>query len=471
MKEIKISDLRKIEKEYLSDKACAVARHALSNTDISVVALTKDLDSEKDFQFDIDLKTMPVTDQKASGRCWIFAACNFMREIIGKKIGVKNFELSQSYIAFYDKLEKLNFTLNALIETINEDYDDRTVQYLVSNGIGDGGQWDMIVNIVKKYGICPKNVYGETATSSGTRMLNLLLNTELRKFASEAREVKAKKGMKAVEELKESYVKRFYKALISCYGVPPTKFDFKYVDSKDKFKVEKGFTPNEFFEKYIGSKLDDYVSIIDAPTKSKPYGKSYTVKYLGNVEGGKIVKHLNLPMERMKELIISQLKDGEVVWYGSDVAFYRDNITGSWDDEMFDFKYREDIDKANGYLFSTKLIDELKSCQIESIAISLDGPERVHDKYRQSGSFQRAMQAIDTLTENDIPVSVISTLHSENVLHLEEMFEILKPKGIFAWQLQACSPMGNAANGGIDVAFDPNKAIWKSDNLCRKSHP
>ena len=344
MKEIKISDLRKIEKEYLSDKACAVARHALSNTDISVVALTKDLDSEKDFQFDIDLKTMPVTDQKASGRCWIFAACNFMREIIGKKIGVKNFELSQSYIAFYDKLEKLNFTLNALIETINEDYDDRTVQYLVSNGIGDGGQWDMIVNIVKKYGICPKNVYGETATSSGTRMLNLLLNTELRKFASEAREVKAKKGMKAVEELKESYVKRFYKALISCYGVPPTKFDFKYVDSKDKFKVEKGFTPNEFFEKYIGSKLDDYVSIIDAPTKSKPYGKSYTVKYLGNVEGGKIVKHLNLPMERMKELIISQLKDGEVVWYGSDVAFYRDNITGSWDDEMFDFKSLLDLD-------------------------------------------------------------------------------------------------------------------------------
>lgn len=344
MKEIKISDLRKIEKEYLSDKACAVARHALSNTDISLVALTKDLDSEKDFQFDIDLKTMSVTDQKASGRCWIFAACNFMRESIAKKINVKKFELSQSYLAFYDKLEKLNFTMNALIETIDKDYDDRTVQYLVSTGIGDGGQWDMIINLVKKYGICPKNVYGETATSSATRMLNLLLNTELRKFASEAREVMAKKGMKAVEELKGSYIKRFYKALISCYGVPPTKFDFKYVDDKDKFKVIKDMTPNEFYEKYVGDKLDDYVSVINAPTKTKPFGKSYTVKYLGNVEGGKIVKHINLPMERMKELIISQLKDGEVVWFGSDVGFYRENLSGSWDDEMFDFKSLLDLD-------------------------------------------------------------------------------------------------------------------------------
>lgn len=125
---------------------------------------------------------------------------------------------------------------------------------------------------------------------------------------------------------------------------------------------------------------------------------------------------------------------------------------------------------TNGYLFSTKLIDELKSCQIESIAISLDGPERVHDKYRQRGSFQRAMQAIDTLTENDIPVSVISTLHSENVLHLEEMFEILKPKGIFAWQLQACSPMGNASKGGLSTTIDFGKVITFVENHIHNPH-
>lgn len=344
MKDITLEKLQEIETEYLKDKSCTLARHALTQSDLAVVAASKDIVCDMDFQFDIDIQTMPVSNQKSSGRCWIFAACNFMRESIGKKLMVKEFKLSQSYLAFYDKLEKLNYTLNALIETLDKDYDDRTVQFLVQNGIGDGGQWDMIVNIIKKYGICPKNVYVETFTSSNTRTLNSLLNTELRKFASEARALKAKEGIDAVEELKDSYIKRFYKALISCYGVPPKTFDLKYKDDNGKLKVVKGFTPQEFFKKYVGNKLDEYVSVINAPTKSKPFGKSFTVKYLGNVSDGKIVKHLNLPMERVKELIISQLKDGEIVWYGSDVSFYGDRMRGVWDDGEFDFKSLVDLD-------------------------------------------------------------------------------------------------------------------------------
>ena len=344
MKEVKLETLQEIEKEYLSEKCSSIARHALSNSDIAVVAASKDTVRDMDFNFDINIKTMAVNNQKASGRCWIFAACNGMREMIGKKIGVGSFKLSQSYIAFYDKLEKLNYTLNALIETIDSDYDDRTVQFLVQNGIGDGGQWDMLVNVVKKYGICPKNAFVETYTSNNTRILNSLLNAEVRRFASEARHVKALKGMDAVEELKDSYMKRFYKALISCYGVPPKTFDLKYTDDKGQFQCVKGFTPKSFFEKYVGSKIDEYVSCINAPTKTKPFNKSYTVKYLGNVEGGKIVKHLNLPMERLKELIINQLKDGEIVWFGSDVSSYGDRLRGVWDDNEFDYKSLLDLD-------------------------------------------------------------------------------------------------------------------------------
>lgn len=344
MKEIKTQFLEKIEKEYLADKSCTLARHALTGTDLAVVASSKDDVKDMDFKFDINIKTMPVNNQKSSGRCWIFAACNFMREFIGKKLGAKEFKLSQSYIAFYDKLEKLNYTLNALVETIHEDYDDRTVQFLVQNGIGDGGQWDMIVNVVKKYGICPKNAFVETFTSSNTRTLNSLLNTELRKFASEARATLARHDMEAVEELKESYLKRFYKALISCYGVPPKQFDVKYEDNNGKLKVLRGYTPKTFYKEFVGDKLDQYVSVINAPTKSKPFGKSYTVKYLGNVEGGKIVKHLNLPMERVKELIVSQLKDNEIVWYGSDVSFYGDRMRGVWDDQEFDYETLVNLD-------------------------------------------------------------------------------------------------------------------------------
>ena len=344
MKEIKLETLEKIEKEYLSDNSNSIARHALTNTGIEVLAASKDNVKDMDFNFDINIKTMAVNNQKASGRCWIFAACNVMREIIAKKLNAPNFKLSQSYIAFYDKLEKLNYTLNALIETIDEDYDDRTVQFLVQSGVGDGGQWDMLVNVVKKYGICPKNAYVETFVSNNTRTLNSLLNAELRRFASESRIVKAEKGMKAVEELKDSYIKRFYKALISCYGVPPKKFTLKYIDKNDKYVHEDEFTPNSFYEKYVGKEMDDYVSCINAPTKTKPFNKSYTVKYLGNVSDGKIVKHLNLPMERLKELIIAQLKDGQIVWFGSDVASYGDRMRGVWNDQEFDYKSLLDLD-------------------------------------------------------------------------------------------------------------------------------
>lgn len=344
MKEITIEQLNKIEEEYFADKSATVARHAIAANDIAVAAASKDSVKEMDFNFDINIKTMAVSNQKASGRCWIFAACNVMRELIGKKIGAGTFKLSQSYIAFYDKLEKLNYALNALIETIDKDYDDRTVQFLVQSGIGDGGQWDMLVNVVKKYGICPKNAFVETFTSNNTRILNSLLNAEIRRFASESRVVLRKDGMDAVEELKDSYMKRFYKALISCYGIPPKNFDLKYTDDKNEYHVVRGFTPKSFFEKYIGKEIDEYVSCINAPTKSKPFMKSYTVKYLGNVADGKIVKHLNLPMERLKELILCQLKDNQIVWFGSDVASYGDRMRGVWNDQEFDFKSLLDLD-------------------------------------------------------------------------------------------------------------------------------
>ena len=343
MEPIKKEHLNKVLDEYKKSPVHTVVRHALSNNEIHNASLNKDHIGDMDFNFDINVDTMEATNQKASGRCWIFAATNILRELIGKEKNIKFFELSQSYIAFYDKLEKLNYSLEAFIELIDVDYDDRTLQFML-NGVGDGGQWDMFVNVVKKYGVCPKNAYPETFTSSATRYLNMLLNAELRKFASESREVYKAKGMEAVKVLKENYLDRFYRALVSTYGLPPEQFDFEYTDKDNVCHVEKGYTPMSFFDKYIGTALDEYVSIINAPTKDKPFNTSFTVKYLGNVVGGKKVTHLNLPMERMKELIIAQLKDNQIVWFGSDVGYYGDRVNGIWDDRLFDYKSILELD-------------------------------------------------------------------------------------------------------------------------------
>ena len=344
MEEIKKEYLKKQSKAYQKDEKNVILRHALTKNGIYELANSQDNAAEMDFNFDIDIKTMSATNQRASGRCWLFAATNVCREVIANKLNLGSFELSQSYLAFFDRLEKANYLLEAVIELIDKDYDDRTLTFLLEGGVGDGGQWDMFVNLVNKYGLCPKNVYPETYTSSATRETAQLINFNIRKFASLAKAIYEKDGIEKVKKEKEKLLNKFYALLTNAYGLIPEKFDFEYVDKDGNYHLEKGFTPLKFKEKYLGSSLDDYVSLINAPTKSKPYNKTYTIKYLGNVVGGKDVTHLNVSMERMKELILAQLKDNRIVWFGSDVGFYGDREEGNWDDGKFDLNSNYGLD-------------------------------------------------------------------------------------------------------------------------------
>ena len=327
MESIKKTYLEKELNNYKKDEKNTIIRHALVKNSLLTVASSQDEIKEMDFNFDINIKTLPAANQKASGRCWLFAATNVCREVIAKKLNLANFELSQSYLAFYDRLEKSNYLLEAVIELIDKDYDDRTLAFLLQNGVGDGGQWDMFVSLANKYGLCPKNVYPETNTSSATRETAQLINFTIRKFASDAKALYAKKGLD---------LNKIYFLLVNAYGLPPEKFDFEYTDKDGNYHIEKGFDALSFKEKYLGDSLNDYVSLINAPTKDKAFGKTYTIQYLGNVVGGKQVTHLNVTMERMKELILKQLRDDRIVWFGSDVGFYGDREEGVWEDTRFD---------------------------------------------------------------------------------------------------------------------------------------
>lgn len=336
MEPIKKTYLEKELNNYKGDEKNTIIRHALVKNSIYTVASSQDEIKEMDFNFDINIKTLPAANQKASGRCWLFAATNVCREVIAKKLNLANFELSQSYLAFYDRLEKSNYLLEAVIELINKEYDDRTLAFLLQNGVGDGGQWDMFVSLANKYGLCPKNVYPETNTSSATRETAQLINFTIRKFASDAKALYQAKGLEAVRKEKEEVLNKIYFLLVNAYGLPPEKFDFEYTDKDGNYHIEKGFDALSFKEKYLGDSLNDYVSLINAPTKDKAFGKTYTVQYLGNVVGGKQVTHLNVTMDRMKELILKQLRDDRIVWFGSDVGFYGDREEGVWDDTRFD---------------------------------------------------------------------------------------------------------------------------------------
>lgn len=320
MTRLSIDKINEYEKEFLEDKRNIVAMNAATYNGVQKVA--RDVNALKDepFAFNVDIKNGDVTNQKKSGRCWMFASMNVLRNIVIKKFNLENFELSQSYTLFWDKLERCNYYMEAVIEKANEPLEDRVMDYLMTDLLSDGGQWDMFVNIVKKYGLVPKYAYPESQTSSATVQLNKYLCKIMRKYTTELREKVQNEGVEKARELKEEVLKDVYNVLTSTLGEIPEKFDVVLHDKDGKLIEDKGMDAHSFFDKYIGADIDDYVSLINSPTEDKPFNKTYTIKYLGNIVEGRIVKHLNLPIEELKKAAVKQLKDGYPVWFGCDVG-------------------------------------------------------------------------------------------------------------------------------------------------------
>ena len=325
--------------QFTGSRALRTAANAASKTALNDIAYCGMEAARLHHHFSIEIPTMSATNQKSSGRCWMFAALNVLRERVAAKTGMEEFELSQSYSAFWDKFERANYFLESILDTAALDSDDRTVATILQNGVHDGGQWDMFVNIVKKYGVVPKHAMPETFQSSNTGMMNSLLNTNLKECAVKLRTMFAEgRPEEELRAVKEEMLGKIFSFLCICYGNPPETFDFEYTDKEKVYHREDNLTPLSFYEKYVEMNLDDYISIIHAPTKDKPFDRMYTVQYLGNVVEGNPVAYLNLTMEELKALVIAQLKDGEVVWFGSDVGKFGDRAGGFWDDRSFEYE-------------------------------------------------------------------------------------------------------------------------------------
>lgn len=331
------ADLAGFREGYRADPMRQAMTRVLYTTDISKVICRPDDARKMVFKFSTDIKTMKSTNQKSSGRCWLFAATNVLREHIAKELNLEDFELSQSYMAFWDKFERCNYFFEAILETAGLPLNDRTVNFLLQGGISDGGQWDMFTSLVRKYGVVPKDAMPETFQTSNTRGSNQYISKFMRKNALSLRKMAAGGASReALEAEKKALLAKCFSFLSSCYGEPPETFDFEYVDKDKNFHRESGMTPLSFRDKYLDGVWDDYVSLIHAPTADKPFDRLYTVKYLGNVAEDKGVRHINLTMEELKAAVLRQLQDGEVVWFGSDCGKFGDRDSRFWDDQSFD---------------------------------------------------------------------------------------------------------------------------------------
>ncbi|HEM4136722.1 TPA: aminopeptidase C [Streptococcus suis] len=323
---------------YLANPSLQATENAVSHNGLLKSLETRQSAIDNDYVFSIDLTKDAVSNQKASGRCWMFAALNTFRHKLISDFKLENFELSQAHTFFWDKYEKSNWFLEQIIVTADQEIGSRKVKFLLDTPQQDGGQWDMVVALFEKYGVVPKSVYPESISSSASRELNQYLNKLLRQDAQILRDLLAKGASpEEVQTQKENLLQEIFNFLAVNLGLPPRSFDFAYRDKDNVYHRDTNVTPQAFYEKYVGLKLSDYVSIINAPTTDKPYNKSYTVELLGNVVGAPAVRYLNVEMNRFKELAIAQLKAGESVWFGSDVGQSSNRQTGIMATNTYDF--------------------------------------------------------------------------------------------------------------------------------------
>jgi len=324
-----------LRKGFAADPSNKVAQNAVTNVQLPDLTLDRNLVQNMDSSFSTKLDDWKVTAQMRSGRCWLFATLNLFRVGAMKKMNLKNFEFSQAHIHFWDKFERANHLLEAIIETADRPVDDRTIHFLLSDPIGDGGQWNMAMNLIRKHGLVPKSAYPESNTSSATRWMNTELKNILRSSACEIRAILEGGGTEdEAREHKEKRIADVWKMLCIHLGTPPKTFDWQWRDKDDKFHRKGRMTPQQFAAEYVDIEWEDYVCIVNDPRNE--YYQTYTIDFLQNVAGGPPVVYLNVPSKEMKAVTRTLLEDGMPVWMGCDVGKEMDRKKGLWDADLFD---------------------------------------------------------------------------------------------------------------------------------------
>lgn len=385
VKAVTLNDVREYSKHFNEQRANRVAANASVSSGVLKAATSYQGQRALPREFSIELKQGTITNQQHSGRCWMFASLNTLRYELMHKWNLEDFEFSESYLFFWDKIEKANAYLENVLATLDETLDSRIFESINYGPIDDGGWWQMFVNLVNKYGLMPKSAYPDSQNATDSEAFVQYINSKLREFACELRE--AHKNGTSMEELRKMKIRDLetvYRMTAIALGEPPERFDFfartkddddKKDDKKsgensesksgekkdDKPKsgkddrpmiCEYGITPLEFAKKYVPVDVNDFVSLCNSPMERTPFNKLYQLKYTTNVAETKEMEFANVPLEVFRKAAVDQLKDGHPIWFACDCTQFSLRQEGFFDpavvrvDELFDVKFT--FDKAKG---------------------------------------------------------------------------------------------------------------------------
>ena len=324
--------LQELSSSYAGNPTDKALRNALNSAPINVLAASAEKAAMIDTHFSDEVKTKGRTDQQSSGRCWLFTGLNVLRSRMIAKHNLGEFTFSQNYLFFYDQLEKANLFLQGIIDTKNLPLEDRKVDWLLSNPIGDGGQFTGVSNLVMKYGVVPSEAMPESLSANSTSQMRGQLATLLRQDALKLRSAKPRE----VQAMKVEMLKEVYRILALCLGVPPTEFTWARYNSKGEFVSQKTYTPKEFYNEFLGDDLENnYIMVMNNPAVE--YNKVYEIDYDRHVYDGQNWVYLNLPIEKIKEMAIASIKDGTALYFSCDVGKFLDRKKGVADLRNFDY--------------------------------------------------------------------------------------------------------------------------------------
>lgn len=329
--------LKELRSSIILNSADTALINALTNNELSKLTLNHNFVKQHNNLFSNRIETRGVTDQKNSGRCWIFAGLNIMRPFVIKKYNLKEFEFSQSYISFYDKLEKANFLLEFVIQTRDRDLRDRELDEFIDDGVQDGGYWHWFVALVEKYGAVPKEIFPETHPSSNTWIMTGLLNQQVLAGAGRLRKM-AQSGAeeKDLREFKLKILKNVYKILVMNFTEPPVEFVWRYEDKNGKIYESKKYTPQEFLREATGINLQDYVSLINYP--GREFNCLYQFDNCRNIYDAADPKSANLQIDVIKEAVKKSVLNNEPVWFACDIGKGANREKGILSTQIFNYQ-------------------------------------------------------------------------------------------------------------------------------------
>lgn len=330
--------------EFASNPAYRLAMNACSHGNVDEIALNRQVLASVDWHFSHEVPTGSISNQKRAGLCWMFASFNWLRVEVINKLKLDTFEFSQNYLLFWDRLEKANRFLNAMVAMRDRTPDDRTVDFLLRDPSSDGGEWHMVANLIRKYGMVPKTAMADTANMTDSTFLNKVLHYKLREAAALFFALHRAGAKPAeVEEARQKALSEIYRILCILLGEPPERFDFTYRDKKNKFHAHRGLTPQEFYQQFVGMDLDDYAWVMSSPLESTPYHETFYIEQFNNVVEGDPGIFLNVPMPELKDLAVRLLKDKQAILFGCDVLQASNRKLGIMDPQVLDYELLFDM--------------------------------------------------------------------------------------------------------------------------------